>query len=57
MKLLLDTHTFLWFINDSPQLSINAKNLIEMVGFLLQFKMGFLFCKKFNTSCKVLPQK
>lgn len=29
MKLLLDTHTFLWFINDSPQLSIDAKNLIE----------------------------
>lgn len=29
MKLLLDTHTFLWFINNSPQLSIDAKNLIE----------------------------
>jgi PIN domain nuclease of toxin-antitoxin system len=29
MKLLLDTHTFLWFINDSSQLSIGAKNLIE----------------------------
>lgn len=29
MKLLLDTHTFLWFINDSPQLSADAKNLLE----------------------------
>jgi PIN domain nuclease of toxin-antitoxin system len=29
MKLLLDTHTFLWFVNDSPQLSIQAKDLIE----------------------------
>ncbi|HAJ61322.1 MAG TPA: PIN domain nuclease [Cyanobacteria bacterium UBA8543] len=29
MKLLLDTHTFLWFINDSPQLSTDAKNLLE----------------------------
>ena len=29
MKLLLDTHTFLWFINDSPQLSADAKDLLE----------------------------
>jgi PIN domain nuclease of toxin-antitoxin system len=29
MKLLLDTHTFLWFTNESPQLSIDAKNLLE----------------------------
>lgn len=29
MKLILDTHAFLWFINDSPQLSAKAKNLIE----------------------------
>jgi PIN domain nuclease of toxin-antitoxin system len=29
MKLLLDTHTFLWFINDSPQPSAQAKELIE----------------------------
>lgn len=29
MKFLLDTHTFLWFIDDSPQLSVNAKNLLE----------------------------
>lgn len=29
MTSLLDTHTFLWFINDSPQLSVDAKNLLE----------------------------
>ncbi|NEP59187.1 MAG: type II toxin-antitoxin system VapC family toxin [Symploca sp. SIO2G7] len=35
MKLLLDTHTFLWFINDSPQLSTDAKNLLESEADLL----------------------
>lgn len=29
MKYLLDTHTFLWFVNDSQQLSHEAKDLIE----------------------------
>lgn len=29
MKLLLDTHAFLWFINDSPNLSSTAKDLLE----------------------------
>lgn len=29
MTFLLDTHTFLWFINDSPQLSFDVKNLLE----------------------------
>ena len=29
MTFLLDTHTFLWFINDSPQLSVDAKDLLE----------------------------
>jgi PIN domain nuclease of toxin-antitoxin system len=29
MQLLLDTHTFLWFVNDSPRLSVTAKGLIE----------------------------
>jgi PIN domain nuclease of toxin-antitoxin system len=28
MKLLLDAHTFLWFVWDDAQLSHNAKNLI-----------------------------
>ena len=29
MRFLIDTHTFLWFINDSPRLSTNAKSLLE----------------------------
>ena len=29
MKLLLDTHTFLWFIDDNPRLSQRAKALLE----------------------------
>jgi PIN domain nuclease of toxin-antitoxin system len=29
MRLLLDTHTFLWFILDDPQLSATSKSLIE----------------------------
>lgn len=29
MRFLIDTHTFLWFIHDSPKLSANAKNLLE----------------------------
>lgn len=32
MKLLLDTHTFLWFIMGSPNLSVNARALIEDVA-------------------------
>lgn len=29
MRLLLDTSTFLWFIEDSPRLSAKAKSLLE----------------------------
>lgn len=29
MRLLLDTHTFLWFIDDNPRLSSTAKSLLE----------------------------
>ena len=29
MKFLLDTHTFLWFVMGSANLSGNARNLIE----------------------------
>jgi PIN domain nuclease of toxin-antitoxin system len=29
MKLLLDTHSFLWFVLDDPKLSTLAKSLIE----------------------------
>jgi PIN domain nuclease of toxin-antitoxin system len=29
MRLLLDTHTFIWFVTDSPRLSDRVKQLIE----------------------------
>ena len=29
MRLLLDTHIFLWFVNDAPKLSDRLKDLIE----------------------------
>jgi PIN domain nuclease of toxin-antitoxin system len=29
MNLLLDTHIFLWFVNDDPRLSDRLKDLIE----------------------------
>jgi PIN domain nuclease of toxin-antitoxin system len=29
MRLLLDTHTFIWFFTDSPRLSDRVKQLIE----------------------------
>ena len=29
MKLLLDTHSFLWFIDGNPRLSATAPQLIE----------------------------
>ncbi len=29
MKLLLETHAFLWFIDDDPRLSLTAKTTIE----------------------------
>ncbi len=29
MNLLLDTHAFLWFVNDDPRLSDHLKDLIE----------------------------
>jgi PIN domain nuclease of toxin-antitoxin system len=32
MKLLLDTHTFIWFIMGSPNLSASARTLIEDVA-------------------------
>ena len=29
MKILADTHTFLWFVTDAPQLSAQAKTILE----------------------------
>ncbi|WP_426293087.1 type II toxin-antitoxin system VapC family toxin [Dyadobacter endophyticus] len=32
MKVLLDTHTLIWFLEDSPRLSRKAKSLMEDLG-------------------------
>ncbi|MBD1804384.1 type II toxin-antitoxin system VapC family toxin [Microcoleus sp. FACHB-SPT15] len=29
MRLLLDTHTFIWFVTDNPKLSVIVRSLIE----------------------------
>ena len=32
MKNILDTHTFIWFVEGSPELSKNARNIIENIN-------------------------
>lgn len=32
MRILLDTHTFLWFIQDDPKLRSSAKRIVEEVA-------------------------
>ena len=43
MRLLLDTHTFLWFLEDSAQLSSMAKALIEDGGNDVYISIGSLW--------------
>jgi len=30
-KLLLDTHTFIWWVENAPQLSLNARKILENI--------------------------
>jgi PIN domain nuclease of toxin-antitoxin system len=32
MRLLLDTHTFIWYATDSPRISTTARSLIDNGG-------------------------
>ena len=41
MKLLLDMHAFLWFIDDNPRLSAKAKALLESDADLLLSELVF----------------
>ena len=43
MKLLLDTHTFLWFVDDNPQLSDRIKDLIEDENNVSYFSIASLW--------------
>lgn len=42
MNYLLDTHTFLWFVNDDPALSARAKALIEDPENIIYLSMASL---------------
>jgi PIN domain nuclease of toxin-antitoxin system len=43
MKLLLDTHAFLWFIEGSPRLSLRARTMIEDEANTLWLSVGSLW--------------
>lgn len=43
MKLLLDTHSFLWFIGESDQLSDYARQIIEHPDNVLFLSVGSLW--------------
>jgi hypothetical protein len=61
MKVMLDTHTFLWFVLDDPQLSTSAKTLIELpfrnsrlcfLGVFLGRQVGRFIGRKFQDSAQ-----
>lgn len=56
MKLLLDTHTLLWFLDDNQRLSLRAKALLEEDNDLL-LSIGSLWemAIKFKTGKLTLP--
>lgn len=56
MNILLDTHTFLWFINDSPELSQNAADLLESdINLLLSMASLWEIAIKVNLRKLTLP--
>lgn len=54
MKLLLDTHTFIWFINDDKRLSHHAKSLIENMDNQCFISMASLWEMSIKSSLKKL---
>jgi PIN domain nuclease of toxin-antitoxin system len=57
MKILLDTHTFLWFVNDSVQLSLEAKSLLESeVDLYLSIASLWEIAIKVRTGKMTLPK-
>ncbi|PSN12955.1 PIN domain nuclease [filamentous cyanobacterium CCT1] len=56
MRILLDTHTFLWFVNDSPELSAAAAELLESdVDLLLSTASLWEIAIKVNLKKLTLP--
>jgi len=43
MKLLLDTHTFLWFVDGSSELSTSAQSLLEDINNQLFMSVGSIW--------------
>jgi PIN domain nuclease of toxin-antitoxin system len=57
MKILLDTHTFLWFVNDSVQLSLEAKSLLESeIALYLSIASLWEIAIKVRTGKMTLPK-
>jgi PIN domain nuclease of toxin-antitoxin system len=58
VKLLIDTHIFLWFINDSPNLSQNAIDLLESdTDILLSIASLWEIAIKVNLQKLTLPDR
>lgn len=57
MRILIDTHIFLWFINNDPQLSSTAKKLLESdVELLLSVVSLWEIAIKVSTGKMTLPK-
>jgi PIN domain nuclease of toxin-antitoxin system len=57
MKILIDTHIFLWFINNDPQLNSTAKTLLESdVELLLSVASLWEIAIKVSTGKMTLPK-
>ncbi len=57
MRILIDTHIFLWFVNNDPQLSLTAKILLESdVEILLSVASLWEIAIKVSTGKMTLPQ-
>jgi PIN domain nuclease of toxin-antitoxin system len=58
MQFLLDTHTFLWFVNDSQEIPENTFNLLESdVELLLSIASLWEIAIKVNIGKLILPKK
>ncbi len=58
MKALIDSHTFLWFVNDDPRLSETARSLISAPGNVLYLSIASAWelAIKFSIGKLVLSQ-
>jgi PIN domain nuclease of toxin-antitoxin system len=57
MRILIDTHIFLWFINNDPQLSPTTKKLLESdVDLLLSVASLWEIAIKVSTGKMTLPK-